>query len=468
MPDLCQFDYDVFISYGWAGIQGPEEGDRGWVKKFKRVLQADLSGNLGRQARIFLDVEHSLNGELPANLGEALDSSAIFLSILSPGACRPSSWCQWETDHFSKNGASVLAGSKQVFVVILKECSPLKPSALLQHIAAYDFLTDGSPRLSLPPPDDSNLAAGSGPKLQRLSYDISLALGSIQEQIGRTVFLAYSPTVPTKCLDRLAHEIESRKGKVVRGSYRQEETERDFIARIRRQLRSSGISVHLDWDNAEMRPPDWSAPVQTVQWQTATDIFKDAPNRCLMWRDPNSGRGPIDPASAPTAQVLEGTGFEYLVSTLQDVFHQQVISSIPVPPELRFQSASSRYIFIDCVEKDLNRLERLGTLLNPHGIRLKPPLFRGDESQRQKADSEFLQRCHGVAVYFGSRDDLDAFVACQKLWDGLKRYGANVPKVVLLEPADEPIRQHFCYPDFDNYPSQSLDPLIQRLLGGGP
>lgn len=86
MHDLAHFRFDVFISYGWAGIQRKEDADRGWVDEFKRRLTGELSGELGREARIYLDVEQSQNGELPANLTEAVQSTVLFLAVVSPGS----------------------------------------------------------------------------------------------------------------------------------------------------------------------------------------------------------------------------------------------------------------------------------------------------------------------------------------------------------------------------------------------
>src|ERR1700731_5145737 len=58
MGSLSQFDFDLFLSYGWSGIENQEHGDRGWVGKLKNALAVELAGNSARKARIFLDVEN--------------------------------------------------------------------------------------------------------------------------------------------------------------------------------------------------------------------------------------------------------------------------------------------------------------------------------------------------------------------------------------------------------------------------
>src|SRR5262245_42577424 len=95
MHALEHFRFDLFISYGWSRIRRRDDADRGWVDEFKRRLEGQLSGELGREARVFLDVEQSLNGELPANLAEAIESSLLFLSVVSPGSVRADSWCHF-------------------------------------------------------------------------------------------------------------------------------------------------------------------------------------------------------------------------------------------------------------------------------------------------------------------------------------------------------------------------------------
>src|SRR4051794_15335343 len=54
---LAHFDFDIFLSYGWSGLVAENKGDRAWVGAFKESLQAELSGALGRQPRIFFDID---------------------------------------------------------------------------------------------------------------------------------------------------------------------------------------------------------------------------------------------------------------------------------------------------------------------------------------------------------------------------------------------------------------------------
>jgi hypothetical protein len=170
-------------------------------------------------------------------------------------------------------------------------------------------------------------------------------------------------------------------------------------------------------------------------------------------------------------------------SLLRDMFSRNIVaaSTITGPQQELAKSASasgdsapgisrpvlSKLLYVECVPQDLAKLQAFRLRLESRGIRIKPPLFDGDEATRKRLNEEFLQRCAGVVVYFGSRNDLEAFVACQSLWDALQKYHLNMPRAVLLDPADDPVRSFFFYPEFENYPSTQLDAFVERAFGRG-
>ena len=94
MAFLGSFEYDIFLSYGWAGNRTPEEGDRAWIRAFKDLLVERLRTQLGRAPTIFLDSQAERSGALGEALESAVESSAFLLFAMSPGSCRPDSWCQ--------------------------------------------------------------------------------------------------------------------------------------------------------------------------------------------------------------------------------------------------------------------------------------------------------------------------------------------------------------------------------------
>jgi hypothetical protein len=63
---------------------------------------------LGESARIFIDRDASQAGYLSDRLAAAVDSSSLMLFVVSPGSCRPGSWCHREAARFWDRGARPL------------------------------------------------------------------------------------------------------------------------------------------------------------------------------------------------------------------------------------------------------------------------------------------------------------------------------------------------------------------------
>ena len=83
---LNGFEYDIFISYGWAGAQRPDEGDRGWVADFAERLETEMKARLEvSRCELFLDRDAARNGYLNQNLERALSGSGVLLFIVSRG-----------------------------------------------------------------------------------------------------------------------------------------------------------------------------------------------------------------------------------------------------------------------------------------------------------------------------------------------------------------------------------------------
>src|SRR5579863_9324471 len=93
MTFLEGFEFDLFTSYGWAGAEKANEGDRGWVNLFQEKLGLEMRARLGGRFEIYFDDYDQRNGFLYKNLDSALQKSGALLFIVSPGSCRANSWC---------------------------------------------------------------------------------------------------------------------------------------------------------------------------------------------------------------------------------------------------------------------------------------------------------------------------------------------------------------------------------------
>jgi hypothetical protein len=235
-------------------------------------------------------------------------------------------------------------------------------------------------------------------------------------------------------------------------------------------------------------PAGWSDSVSGLEIRAANDRF-GAGQKVIVWHAAD-GTAPVAPEEAQYAQVLKGTGFEYLDSLLCATFLKNTdIATANNAAQVELANVRSavaagnghaatetngaahppsRLLYVECVQQDLGKLNQVRPFLESRGIHLKLPLFQGDESQRKKLNEDFLQHCDGAVVYFGSRNDLEAFVACQSLWDALQKYNLHLPLAVVLDPPDDPVREYFYYPEFDNYPSSEFSRFVDHAWGGKP
>jgi hypothetical protein len=484
MPSLDQFDFDLFISYGWAGIRTPNDADRGWVKEFKLQLESQLSGALGRLARVYLDVEQSLNGELPANLQSAVSSSALFLSVISPGSCRRESWCRFELETFVTGTGSLLPHAGQLLSILMRETPRQQWPEPLQAIVPREFLTASEPRLTLPREELGRMDTPTGKLVQTMALDMAKALEALEDQIARTVFIADGPPALAARADRLAIEIDGRGGAVFRNALAPGQSEEDFTARTRRALRRSGLSVHLLTGKADPAPAGWSDSPQGLQISEAAARFRSERNRMILWHEGEQVTG-IQAGATSSAQVLQGTGFEDFESLVRNSLCASVaIGESRTEAGLEQAAAAGagaggggrpsgpQFVYVECVKQDLPKLERLRALLEQKGIHIQRPLFQGDEALLRRANEELLKndsfqrRCRAAAVYYGSRNDLEAYVACRLLDDSLHDRRPELPMAILLDPYDDPVHSYFSYPDFEAFPCSRLEEFVQQILGG--
>ena len=106
---LQTFDHEIFLSYGWAGNNDPDQGARAWAAQLRDRLQNIIGANL-YLPRIYFDDSASRTGPIPDRLYQAVRKSALMVFAVSPGSCRPTSWCQKEATYFWDNARPLVSG----------------------------------------------------------------------------------------------------------------------------------------------------------------------------------------------------------------------------------------------------------------------------------------------------------------------------------------------------------------------
>jgi hypothetical protein len=455
---LAHFDFDIFLSYGWSGLPDENVGDRAWVAAFKESLHNELSGVLGRQPRIFFDINEPVT-DIDHRLREAAASSVLFLSVMTPGACRADSWCRKEIEYFLSDADTSLFSREQIFVARIREVPESQwPPSLAGVAAAVDFLTPSGLQLPAPPPRDP-AATESGRLVQRLARKMTSLLQKAERAIAQTVVLVYSPSAPLAHIDRLSIEAAARGSRVIRLTLRDGESETVFRARVHRALMSAAVSIHCLSDRDDVIPDGWSDSPQNLQLAAAGRRFRDNQG-LILWQQSATAPLPLELAAQSRPTDLRGMPFENFESvvkqTVADAFKRVVE---PVEPEEGESSDGSqsecgrpiRYLFLNCVKKDLANLTSVRSWLKHYGVVVRVPFFTGDEARRRRYTRQAMDESHGVAVYFGSGRETNAYAACEQICTDLTGRQGVVPKVVMLDPADDPTRQFFVHPEFSNW-----------------
>jgi hypothetical protein len=76
------FEYDVFLSYGWAANPNADEGDRLWVQRFHKCFQGEMRERLEGAAKVYFDQYDGRTGYVFGNVEHAIEHSAIVLFLV--------------------------------------------------------------------------------------------------------------------------------------------------------------------------------------------------------------------------------------------------------------------------------------------------------------------------------------------------------------------------------------------------
>ena len=177
------------------------------------------------RCELFLDRDATRNGYLNQNLARALSSSGVLLFIVSPGSCRPDSWCRFEVAHFLDTAQPVahpgIFREDRLFKVELRKVEPGAEPAQIARCVPYSFV-DSEFNTPLPAAEIAQRGSGAYKSFHSLCRDLEKLLRrarKLQESgkppSGKTVFVGAVPEELTENRDRRLNSLESDGHRVV-------------------------------------------------------------------------------------------------------------------------------------------------------------------------------------------------------------------------------------------------------------
>jgi hypothetical protein len=164
MAYLSPFENDIFISYARVDDEAPPDGGRRWVTYFEEQLSFRLRREFVRAGSVTIwrdKREVAGNDYFDKAIQESINSSALFLALISNGYLEQQSYCHKELDWFSRKAQSDRYGltinhCSRIFNVRLQNIPPADWPEPLAGMEGFKFHDDRRVSQPLPPGDIFN------------------------------------------------------------------------------------------------------------------------------------------------------------------------------------------------------------------------------------------------------------------------------------------------------------------------
>ena len=258
MGYVSGFKHDIFISYSHVDNL-TAEGGPGWVERFQKYLQLGLDRRLGRMgsAVIWRDQRLEPIQEFDQTIFEALESSAVFLALVSNGYLA-SEYCLEEARRFHQKAAAepfgLKVGDRRRMAIALLDNSPHQSwpepfhgtsGAPFHDAARADDLGDPTT------PGDQEPFKGQVKTLRDSLYKLLLSFGKAIEPepprptgAGPAVYVADVIDSQRSTRDRLVSELERKEVRVL-GAAPPPWEAAEHEAAVKGLLSEATLSVHL-------------------------------------------------------------------------------------------------------------------------------------------------------------------------------------------------------------------------------
>jgi TIR domain. len=497
MSSAHTFEHDIFISYKHLDNDLKDEQGKGWIDNFHERFESVLGEALGYVPTIWRDPRLQGNVYFAGVLEEKIRSSAVLISILSPGYLQ-SDWCLGELHEFCRlaeqQDTHLLGDKQRIFKVVKTHIDYDKHPTEFKKQLGYEFY-EMDKATQRPVAFRQELGRDRDPrywsKLDDLAWDVKQVLSIINprgrvgsgkhvfQQSQGTIYLAQTTKDLSTERDQIKRELHDR-GYEILPDEELPFISPDYEEAVRKNILQAKLSVHLIGGSYGIVPEgaDGNSIVR-LQNQIAAERSRDQSFSRLLWMP--VGLMPQEDNQAEFIEHLRTdaatqAGAELLQTPLEElktVIQKRLTSNghKPEPPDET--EPPKVYLIFD--KRDLDDILPLNDYLsNEKSYQVLLPLIDeegADDAQAFEIHKDNLMQCDAVLIYYGNanqlwfeykRRDLKKIV-------GLDRKNALAAEAIYIAGPVTGHKKLFNNPDavvirnFGDFSRTVLDPFIARL-----
>lgn len=453
------YEYDVFISYGHFDDAPPSKD---WICDLTTNVEGKLKQICSADVTVWRDPRLMAGDRLNTTIRQAIERSAVFVSILTPGfAEKPWSAkeAEWFMEAVERDNIKLDAKSRIIPVEKYPMDDASIPGALQSDTLRQRFYDPGAG--GGPPREYSNNSkldsyAKFVEACASLAHAINAALKAmrrVHEQLPvqpqqRSIFVAAVSGDARQYRDGIVVELNDRGFAVAQPSLSIEDTDEQSRAAIIESAAGCDIALHIAGDSglrigdqpltvaqfailhgeAARRPP--GKVLKQIVW-----VPSDEPTAIEEVR--RTFVAAVTPDATPTTpfdfEVLGGS-----VATLKEA----LIDIATAPPPVERQATLVPAVFVLCQQADLRdpQLQALHNWLVAKDWVAELPPFQGDVGLLTHLEERSILEADATLIFYGAAEDswvLEKRRAIQQAWAKTDSPAPRNRAVYLSVPEDE-------------------------------
>jgi len=417
---------DVFISYSHRDNLPVNINENGWVDSFHQALAKFLTEHLGRETKIYRDVQnYEPNSQLTKHLEAKLDETIILVPVISP------SYLQAKT---ASEELRYFAGKKNKAFIFPVYKHPVEslPQILGDPIRVHEFYTKDKikekvnfidPSLgkelvflfnSLVSDLASNIAKFIKENVsshENKVKDSPLNIAALDRNKSKIYLAEPSPDLWEQ-YDEIRRDLEQRNYEYIPSNINEINTKspfpKDFAEKVRQDLSKCDLIIHLLGKENSLYPKASEKSYLHIQTEVASEFDNRSNYKRLIWNPRN-----LNIEDSEQREFIENIrsssseNVEFIQNSIED-FKTNIQIALNSKPAEKFipKSEDPPWIYVLYDDCDIEGASDLEKLLNENGCQTFAskeyikPLKLGEKIDANEVHKGFLSRCDSVLVYW--------------------------------------------------------------------